>query len=151
MLRLTGSSATVGAILCVSSLVCTEARANGAFPAVSQFVVDPENPQQMVLRGTFGMMFSTDGGKVFNWICEPALHYQNILPSITVLAGGELVYGVPTGAAHTALGACQVVLGKPADALEQATAGVVVEILRRQRLLREREPRDDVFVERGAG
>jgi len=108
MLRLTGSSAALGAILCASSLFCAEARANGAFPAVSQFVFDPANPEQMVLRGTFGMLFSTDGGKVFNWICEPALHYQNILPAITVLAGGELVYGVPDGAAHTSIGTCDV-------------------------------------------
>src|SRR3954469_25544191 len=42
------------------------------------------------------------------------------------------------------LGARQIVLGQPADALEQAAAGVVVEILRRQRLLWQRQPGDHI-------
>src|SRR6185295_1167504 len=69
-----------------------------------------------------------------------------VLDELAALSGkardrGEVRFG------QRELGASQVILGKPADALEQATAGVVVEILRRQRLLRERESRDH-FVQK---
>jgi len=45
------------------------------------------------------------------------------------------------------LGARGVVLAEARDPLEQAAALRIVEILRRQRFLREREPRDDILVE----
>src|SRR5262249_13355493 len=62
---------------------------------------------------------------------------------------GEAGDGIQVRARQRELGACQVVLGKPADALEEAAAGGVVEMLRRQRLLRERKSRDDVLPESG--
>src|SRR4029078_10219180 len=45
------------------------------------------------------------------------------------------------------LGARGVVLGQAADALEQAAAGRVIEILGGKRLLRPRQPREDVLQE----
>jgi len=44
------------------------------------------------------------------------------------------------------LGARQVILAQPADALEQAAAGRVVEILGGKALAGQRKPSDDVFA-----
>ncbi|HMI88290.1 MAG TPA: hypothetical protein VK550_29605 [Polyangiaceae bacterium] len=49
------------------------ALANGRYPAASQLVVDPTNPQHIVVSATFGLLESRDGGKTFGWLCEAAI------------------------------------------------------------------------------
>jgi hypothetical protein len=56
---------------------------------------------------------------------------------------------VDVGARQRELGAGQVILRQPADALEQLAAGGVVEILRRQRLLRPRQSGNNIFKKQG--
>src|SRR4051812_26416794 len=41
-------------------LLATAAAANGAFPAVSQLVSDPADPDHLVLRSTFGLLVTRD-------------------------------------------------------------------------------------------
>src|SRR5262245_66324806 len=41
----------------------SQARANGRFPAAGQVVVDPGDKQHIVLRTTYGILQTTDGGK----------------------------------------------------------------------------------------
>src|SRR6185503_2699471 len=62
-------------------------------------------------------------------------------------AAGEARDRAQVAARERELGARQVVLGKTADALEERAAGGVVEVLRREGLLRLRKTRDDVVAE----
>jgi hypothetical protein len=95
-------------LLALAALAPRDARANGTFPAVSQLVSEPNDPTHLVLRTTFGLVFSKDSGGNWSWICEDALGYTNALPSVVVLSGGPLVLGVPTGVTHGQLAACDV-------------------------------------------
>lgn len=73
------------------------ASANGAFPNVSQLVADPDDASHMVLRGTFGLLVTRNGGADWDWLCEAGLGYQDLEPPFTVLAGGTLLLALPTG------------------------------------------------------
>lgn len=94
------------ALLVMTTLFAREARANGTFPAVSQLVAEPGEPTHLALRTTFGLVFSTDAGANWSWICEDALGYTNTLPAVALLSGGPLVLGVPAGITRTQLAAC---------------------------------------------
>lgn len=82
------------------------ARANGTFPAVNQLVADPQDPSRLVLRSTFGLLFSQDGGKTWDWDCEGGLGYTNTLPPVALLSGGGVVLGVPGGVARGEFAGC---------------------------------------------
>ncbi len=49
------------------------ARANGRFPTSNQIVFSPANADLIVLRATFGILVSRDGGTTWTWLCEDAL------------------------------------------------------------------------------
>jgi hypothetical protein len=49
------------------------AHANGRFPAANQLVIAPTDPSTIVVRATFGVLITTDGGQNWDWICEAAL------------------------------------------------------------------------------
>ena len=62
------------------------ALANGRYPAGSQLVVDPSDPQHIVVSATFGLLESRDGGKTFGWMCEAAIGtsgQQDLMLAIT--------------------------------------------------------------------
>ena len=62
------------------------ALANGRYPAGSQLVIDPTNPDHMVVSATFGLLESRDGGKTFGWMCEAAIGtsgQQDLMLAIT--------------------------------------------------------------------
>jgi hypothetical protein len=76
-------------------LFACRARANGRFPAAEQIVVQPGAPRHLVVRTTFGILTSTDGGGAFDWICEDAAHYGSGLdPGIAVTADGTILAGI---------------------------------------------------------
>jgi uncharacterized protein (TIGR03382 family) len=47
--------------------------ANGRFPASSQLAFSPSDPSLVVLRTTFGVLISHDGGGTWGWLCEDVL------------------------------------------------------------------------------
>src|ERR1700704_4495157 len=69
------------------------ARGNGPFPAANQLVASQTDPDFLVLRTTFGILFSHDHGRTWDWICEKAVGYGGVedpsmgLTSTGVLAG----------------------------------------------------------------
>jgi photosystem II stability/assembly factor-like uncharacterized protein len=68
------------------------ALANGRFPSADQILVDPGDPSHLVLRATFGLLQSRDGGQSWTWICEEAVGYMGD-PSVSVLRGGGVLVG----------------------------------------------------------
>lgn len=49
------------------------AMANGRFPASNQIGFSPGDPNLVVLRTTFGILVSHDGGTSWQWLCEDVL------------------------------------------------------------------------------
>jgi photosystem II stability/assembly factor-like uncharacterized protein len=97
-------------------LTASAARANGAFPRVSQIVPDPVDPERVLLRSTFGVVVTVDGGANWDWICESAAGYLDIEPPLTVLEGGRVILGLPGGVSRTSDAGCQFSMAEGLDA-----------------------------------
>lgn len=74
------------------SLLSAPALANGRYPNADMLIVDPGDPNHLVLRATFGTLVSNDQGQHWSWICEEAVGYMSGDPAITVLAGGDMLH-----------------------------------------------------------
>ncbi len=61
--------------------------ANGRYPAGSQLVIDPTDPQHMVVSATFGLLESRDGGRTFGWMCEAAIGTSGQQDLMLAIAG----------------------------------------------------------------
>jgi hypothetical protein len=84
--------------------VSTTALANGRYPAASQIVVDPNDPNHLVVAATFGFLDSRDGGKSFNWLCESAVGVageEGFDIVVAVTGNGNTVLGLFNGIATT--------------------------------------------------
>lgn len=56
------------------------------------------DPAHVVLRATYGLVVSTDGGARWSWVCEEAMSFAGIWdPPIGITAGGALLVGLPDG------------------------------------------------------
>jgi MYXO-CTERM domain-containing protein len=72
-LRVVSSRPLAAALTALLALtVSARAHANGRFPAANQLVYAPDDPSFLVLRTTFGVLFSHDQGANWDWICEGA-------------------------------------------------------------------------------
>lgn len=70
------------------------AAANGRYPSADQVVLDPNDPSHLLLRATFGVLQSQDGGKSFRWVCEQAVGYSGDRdPALAVLGDGTVLTG----------------------------------------------------------
>lgn len=67
---------------------------------------NPQDPRQLVLRGNFGLLVSSDGGGNWDWLCEAGMGYQDIEPPTAVLDSGAIILGHSDGAARGAPGLC---------------------------------------------
>lgn len=77
------------------------ARANGRMPGANDMLPDPRDPERFVLRATFGVVQSFDGGKSWQWICEQVIGTSGVIadPPTALVADGTLVLLPPTGGA----------------------------------------------------
>jgi photosystem II stability/assembly factor-like uncharacterized protein len=74
-------------------LISAPALGNGRYPNADMLIVDPGDPNHLVLRATFGTLISSDQGQHWSWICEEAVGYAGQRdPAITVLADGSLLH-----------------------------------------------------------
>lgn len=74
------------------------AHANGRFPDAQQLVVDPGDPNHIVVQTTYGFIRTDDGGARWTWTCEESVGYGGVLdPPIAILQGGTLIAGVFDG------------------------------------------------------
>lgn len=90
----------------VSSLVWT-AQANGRFPSAGHVEVDPADPDHIVLRATYGLVVTHDGGRRWEWVCEKAMSYSGIWdPPIGIMTGGAVLVGLPDGLSVSTPDAC---------------------------------------------
>jgi hypothetical protein len=80
--------------------------ANGRYPNADMLVVDPSNPEHLVLRATFGTLVSSDAGRRWGWICEEAVGYVGGDPALTVLSDGRLLHAFLGNIVLSGDGAC---------------------------------------------
>jgi MYXO-CTERM domain-containing protein len=73
-------------------LFAAPASANSRLPATNQLVIAPDDTSFMLLRSTFGFLFSRDAGKTWDWLCEDAIAGTGQLdPAVALLAGGAVL------------------------------------------------------------
>lgn len=68
----------VAALLATAMLASSSARANGRFPEANNVFVSPDDPNYVLLRVSFGLLVSRDGGKTWSWACEQLLGLSGI-------------------------------------------------------------------------
>ena len=79
------------------------AAANGRFPAAQYVLVGPGAASDViVLRATFGLVVSRDGGATFHWLCEEALQYRGVWDApLALSAEGAVHVGLTDGVIRT--------------------------------------------------
>lgn len=70
-------------------------------------MLDPANPRHLVVRATYGVLSTHDGGESWAWICEGAVGYGGTEdPSLGVTADGSLIAGMFAGLSTSHDGGC---------------------------------------------
>lgn len=81
-------------------LAARSAHANSRLPEANQLVVAPDDPSSMLLRTTFGMLFTTDAGKTWSWLCEDAIPVSGQQdPAVALMNGGVVISAEEEGLA----------------------------------------------------
>jgi MYXO-CTERM domain-containing protein len=93
----------VGAACALGVLAAAPAaRANSRLPAANQLVAAPDDPASLLLRTTFGMLFTRDAGATWDWLCEDAIPVSGQQdPAVALLAGGVVLSGEIEGLAES--------------------------------------------------
>ncbi|MEZ4405463.1 MAG: MYXO-CTERM sorting domain-containing protein [Polyangiales bacterium] len=101
------------ALACALLSLTPAARGNGRFPAAQQvFTGLGAGRDVVVLRATFGLIVSRDGGETFGWACEEALFApfapaKTSDPPVTINPQGDVVFGFEWGV-HALSASCGV-------------------------------------------
>lgn len=83
------------------------ARANGRFPRADQLVQVPGRPEALWLRATFGLLFSSNAGQSWDWVCERAIGFTGQEdPALGVLPDGTVFAGIGAGLSSSRDGGC---------------------------------------------
>jgi len=64
---------------------------------VSQLLSDPEAPDHLYLRSTFGLLVSDNQGSTWDWLCEEGMGYKDLEPPMAILPGGAILLALPDG------------------------------------------------------
>ncbi|MBW2460516.1 MAG: exo-alpha-sialidase [Deltaproteobacteria bacterium] len=83
------------------------AHAHGRFPATGEVAFHPTDPDVILLRTTFGLLATDDGGGVFRWVCPAAFGARMTEdPHVTIAADGSFVVGLFDGLSRGTGGGC---------------------------------------------
>jgi hypothetical protein len=85
--------------VCALLMQAAPASANGRFPRAQLLSVGPGRSDELfLLRTTFGLLASDDGGQRFRFFCEEAYQIPDGYdPMVAWTSGGTLLVGTPTG------------------------------------------------------
>ncbi|WP_437602969.1 WD40/YVTN/BNR-like repeat-containing protein [Sorangium sp. So ce590] len=97
---------SAAALLAIASLAAP-ASANGRFPAAGLIASHPSDPSRLMVRATYGLLSTHDGGETWRWICEPVVGFGgNEDPMLAFLADGTILAGVFDGLSASKNGGC---------------------------------------------
>lgn len=72
--------------------------ANGRYPAAGLIALDPSDPNHIVVRATYGLLSTDDGGSTWTWLCEQSVGFSdNEDPMVAMTKDGTLLAGVFKG------------------------------------------------------
>lgn len=93
------SSLTAVLVGLVTVGAATEALANGRYPIAGLVAPDPADPAHLVVRTTYGVVSTHDGGATWGWICEKAMGYGlgSEDPMVGITKGSAMLVGVFDG------------------------------------------------------
>jgi hypothetical protein len=98
---------SLAAALAVLSLPAA-ASANGRFPSAGQIALDPADPGTLLVRATYGLLVTHDGGQGWSWICEGSVGYGNVEdPMMAYTGDGTILAGIFGGLSVSHDGGCQ--------------------------------------------
>jgi uncharacterized membrane protein YgcG len=102
-------SLVLGAGLALGFLTSASAAlANGRYPTAGQIAIDPADPAHIVIRATYGIVTTSDGGAHWSWICENALGYNGFEdPMMAITKDGSVLAGLFVGLNVTHDRGCQ--------------------------------------------
>jgi len=84
-----------------------DAAANGRPPATNGVIVQPADPRSLLVRATFGLLVTRDGGCSYRWVCEQAIGYGGQFdPKYAVAADGTIFATTFTGLRVSRDGGC---------------------------------------------
>lgn len=107
LLRRPGRVAAAIAAALALTLPSAPAAANGRLPQAGLVALDPTNPARVVVRSTFGLLVSNDGGRTFAYVCEAALGANDGEDPMVLFTGdGALHAGTFAGLRTSYDGAC---------------------------------------------
>jgi BNR/Asp-box repeat len=88
--------AFAGLVVLALGTYASSARGHGRFPASNELVINPADPNHLVVRTTFGFVESTDAGRSFRWICDEMVSKKDVHdPPLALTGDGSLVVAVP--------------------------------------------------------
>src|SRR5688572_14774758 len=92
----------------IAMVYAAPAVANGRYPTAQQLVEQPDDPNRLWLRSTYGMLTSADRGETWKWVCELAVGYSGDTdPAIAVTAGGNVLVALYDGVKMTTDNGCE--------------------------------------------
>ncbi|MCG8555798.1 MAG: hypothetical protein MJD61_11010, partial [Proteobacteria bacterium] len=95
------------ACLLVSACLPQVAVANGRYPASQQVIEDRRDPEHLIVRATYGLLVTRDGGRHWSLICEEAVGYGGMEdPMLGLFGNGTLMAGTLRGLKLGADAAC---------------------------------------------
>ncbi|WP_437491741.1 hypothetical protein WME75_16205 [Sorangium sp. So ce1014] len=102
-----GRLALPAAALLSLAALAAPASANGRFPAAGLIASHPSDPSRLMVRATYGLLSTHDGGAAWRWICEPVVGFGgNEDPMLAFLADGTILAGVFDGLSASKNGGC---------------------------------------------
>lgn len=106
MTRSRAASLGLAALLCAGAP--REAKANGRFPGAGQIALDRESRDRVVVRTTFGLLFSDQRGRAPRWVCEDSAFFGSgsYDPPIVVAPGGVVLAALVGGVSRSADRGC---------------------------------------------
>lgn len=106
-MRSASSKVSLAAALAAALAYAAPAGANGRFPASNAVVFAPNDPKLVVVRVTFGLLVSRDGGESWSWVCERAVGFSGIEdPTYAITPSGAIVGATFEGLAVSRDGGC---------------------------------------------
>jgi MYXO-CTERM domain-containing protein len=106
-------------------LPSAEAHAHGRAPSINGLAFDPNDPDRIVARTTFGFVVSTDGGESWRWICGPAYGIDTTFedPPFAIAPDGRTMLATYTGVMRASPDFCEF------DAADGIVSGAYIAVV----------------------
>lgn len=102
------SRALLASIALAVCLIAPAAAAHGRFPAAGLIAVQPGDSERLLVRSTYGVLTSGDGGETWSWLCPEAIGFDGDKedPAVVITGNGSVAMGTFDGLSNSTDGIC---------------------------------------------